>query len=734
MPLNLASPGILVREVDLTTGAVRPSEAITGALVGPFAKGPVEVQTLIETENDLLINFGKPYSVDNQYEYWLSASSYLSYGGNMRIVRADDADLKNSHVSVGGTSGGVVDGVKIKSLDHYNELGYDLNTLGTTLISAQNPGSWADGIRVAIIDSFADQTLSISTGTAVSGAWVGYGVTQITSKTLVGSGTTSTLDGYLKGIITGVNTTSNTIDIKVLTHVSSGGTATSVDYQENGTWEFESGESITVINNGGTGVATTTITSKLDWFEQQKVAITTSVSIDWDGITYRPGTTEWAADRGGRFDEFHLLVIDGNGEITGNAGTILEKHIGLSKATKAVFSVGSSAYWRQYLTTSSDYIFGLSGPGHGPDGTVTTAFSEALGYAKETDDDWDQDADNVPFSAIGSQTYVLGGGKNYGGKSDITETGSLTANVGDIAAGYDEFENDEIPVDFLLMGSAAYTKESAQSLANKLISVAELRKDCVAFISPYRGAAIVDNPTQTGNSIYDSNTITENLISFYSSIASTTYAVFDSGYKYMYDRFNETFRYVPLNGDIAGLCARTDINQFPWYSPAGTARGAILNAVKLPYNPGRLQRDKLYQNRINSVVFSPGAGIILFGDKTGYAKASAFDRINVRRLFIYLEKAIERSAKDVLFEFNDTLTRQNFINTVEPFLRDVKAKRGIFDFLVVCDERNNTPAVIDNNEFIADIYIKPARSINFIGLTFIATKTGVNFEEVIGTF
>jgi hypothetical protein len=811
MPLNLASPGILVREVDLTTGAVRPTEAITGAMVAPFAKGPVEVQTLIDTENDLLNIFGEPYGVDNHYEHWLTASSYLSYGGNLRIVRADDASLKNSHVSVGGTSGGVTDGVKIKSLDHYNELGYDLNTLGTTFVSAQNPGSWSNGIRVAIIDSFADQVLSgittltqedvfniatgpvsgtivgsastigISTlgieigqevktttinvlpsGTTVTNIFVGYiqisnaniqtstvngifnfgqtvtentsdpilvgyGVTQsMVGKISAGAGSTSALNGYLKGIITEVGT--DNIAVKVLSYVNSNGVETNVDYEENGTYEFETTSPITIINNSGVSVATTDVQTKFDWFEQQTVAITTSVSIGWDGITYRPGTTEWAADRGGRFDEFHLLVIDGTGAITGNAGSIIEKHIGLSKATKAVFSVGSPSYWRQYLTTNSKYIFGLSGPR----GIVTTGFGEA--YEKETDIDWDQDADGIPFGAIGSRTYILSGGKNYDGKSDITEPGALKVNVGDIASGYDSFENDEIQIDFLLMGSAAYPKEDAQSLANKLISIAELRKDAVAFISPYRGAAIADTSSQTGANIRDSETITDNIVSFYASVASTTYAVFDSGYKYMFDRFNNTFRYVPLNGDIAGLCARTDINQFPWYSPAGTARGAILNAVKLPYNPGRLQRDRLYQNRVNSIIFSPGAGVVLFGDKTGYAKASAFDRINVRRLFIYLERAIERSAKDVLFEFNDTLTRQNFINTVEPFLRDVKAKRGIFDFLVVCDERNNTPAVIDNNEFIADIYIKPTRSINFIGLTFIATKTGVNFEEIIGTF
>jgi phage tail sheath protein FI len=245
---------------------------------------------------------------------------------------------------------------------------------------------------------------------------------------------------------------------------------------------------------------------------------------------------------------------------------------------------------------------------------------------------------------------------------------------------------------------------------------------------------LTDTSSQTEVLVKSASTVTDNLISFYSSITSSSYVVFDSSYKYTYDRFANTFRYVPLNGDIAGLCARNDINNYPWYSPAGTSRGGILNAVKLAYNPSQAQRDRLYSNRINSIVVSPGSGIILFGDKTGYAKASAFDRINVRRLFIYVEDAISRAAKDLLFEFNDEVTRTNFVNTVEPFLRDVQSKRGIFDYIVVCDETNNTAAVIDNNEFVADIYIKPTRSINFIGLNFIATKTGVSFEEVIGNF
>ena len=281
------------------------------------------------------------------------------------------------------------------------------------------------------------------------------------------------------------------------------------------------------------------------------------------------------------------------------------------------------------------------------------------------------------------------------------------------------------------MGSGSGTKSTVQAKANKIIAVAEQRKDALAFISPNRGSFISDGTVGTVTVNGDSQ-ITQNVVQFYSPITSTTYAVFDSGYKYMYDRFSDTFRYVPLNGDIAGTCARNDLTQFPWFSPAGNARGAILNAVKLAYNPSKIQRDKLYSNRVNPIIFQPGDGIILFGDKTGFGKSSAFDRINVRRLFIYLEDAISAAARDQLFEFNDEITRTNFVNIVEPFLRDTQAKRGIFDYVVICDETNNTASVIDNNEFVADIFIKPARSINFIGLTFVATRTGVSFEEVIG--
>jgi len=798
MPLNLASPGIVVREVDLTVGRVDTTNGAIGALVGPFAKGPVEEPILVENESDLLRSFGEPYATDKHYEHWLSASSYLSYGGNMRVVRADDDDLKNA-VSSGSTE------IKIKSLTHYNQLGYDENTIQNAVFVARNPGSWANGIKVGIIDSKADQILTMSTtavtvfseaisnrsGTLVGSAstigitttsialgqevvcdvsgvvssgttvtaigdgvitisnaslssadvttsfdfgtrtttsaapQVGYGVTQdVTGRVDTLTGNTNTLDGHLKGIITEVG--NGEVSVKVLAHVSAAGTVTEVDYAPSSVYSFYSSANVAIHTNGqSVSYGTTSVTEQKDWFDQQTISLTGS-PIYWNSIADRPATSAYAAARDSRFDEIHVVVIDDNGEITGNSGTILEKHLSLSKAKDAEYSVGSPSYWRKFIANNSQYVFG----GSAPTGIVTTGFSS--NFDLESDVSWDQNTKGITFSASGSSSLTLSGGKNYDGSSDVEASGALTATLGNLKTGYDLFENtDNYDIDFLLMGSANYDANTASELANKLISIAELRQDALAFISPYRLAFL--NDAAAGSVTVNSDaTITTNVVNFYAAVKSSTYAVFDSGYKYMYDRFSDTFRYVPLNGDVAGTCARNDLNNFPWFSPAGTARGAILNAVKLAYNPSKVQRDKLYSNRINPVIFSPGDGIVLFGDKTGYGKASAFDRINVRRLFIYLEKAIAAAARDQLFEFNDEITRTNFVNIIEPFLRDVQSKRGIFDYVVVCDETNNTAAVIDNNEFVADVFVKPNRSINFIGLTFVATRTGVSFEEIIG--
>ena len=733
MALNLASPGIVVREVDITIGRVDATSGSIGAIVAPFTKGPVEEAQLIESEEDLLQTFGQPYSVDKHYEYWMVASSFLAYGGTMQVIRAGDTGLKNAYVGILTTA------PLIKSETHYNQLGYDENTITGITFAGKTPGTYANGIRVSVIDAKADQVLTF--GGSIGISTVGVGITQTAEgRVVAGAGGTSVLDGYIKGVVTGASSGTSTVVVKVLQHVSAAGTVTNVDYAQGGVYNFLTTKTVSIGGTTGAvaGLASTSITSATDWFESQNIELTTkdvngnTIKLEWDALADAPGTSSYAAARGGRFDEVHVVVIDDKGDITGNAGTILEKHLSLSKAKDGEYSVGSTSYWRKYLATNSKYIYG----GSAPAGITTSGFTGGTATTfgnLDTDGGWDQNADGVNFGLSGVFTGSLAGGTNYGGKTDYTTSGALNSGVDDLISGYELFSNtEEIEVDFILMGAAHHDKFDSQAVAEKCIAVAELRKDAVAFISPHRKAFLNDSSvgSVTVNNI---DTITNNVVDFYGPITSTTYGVFDSGYKYMFDRFNNTFRYVPLNGDIAGTCARTDIEQFPWFSPAGTARGSILNSVKLIYNPGKKQRDILYSNRINPVIQSPGAGIILFGDKTGFGKSSAFDRINVRRLFIFLEDAISAAAKDQLFEFNDELTRTNFVNIVEPFLRDVQANRGIFDFVVICDETNNTAAVIDSNEFVADIFIKPARSINFIGLTFVATRTGVAFEEVIGS-
>ena len=733
MPLNLASPGIVIREVDLTIGRVDPTSGSIGALVAPFAKGPVNDPQLIESEEDLLQTFGQPYSTDKHFEHWMVASSYLAYGGTMQVVRAGDTGLKNAFA---GTASSVI----INGQEHYKQLQYDDYTITNVTVAAKNPGTWANGIKVAIIDAQADQLLTgIPTVDAQGNSTVGSSiVVPVPAGTVdqVGAGVTALLDGNFIGVISGVQ--DGKAAVKFVNHVAANGTVTHREYQQNGNIRFPDSSTANVaIHTAGQSVAWTTVegyTAQTDWFSSQEITLSNG-SLEWDQIANAPGTSGYVSARGGRFDELHIVVIDDSGDITGNAGTILEKHLSLSKATDSEYSVGSTSYWRKYLETNSKYIFG----GGAPATTQVVDYSTDASYTLSTDAGWDQPSENVSFAVGGVQTLTLANGALYGGKLDdatekaTSKSGALSSGLDDILTGYTLFENtEETEVDFILMGSANYPITQAQALAEKIIAVAEARKDAVAFVSPYRQAFL--NDSSSGNvTVSNIDQMTENVVGFYAPITSTTYGIFDSGYKYMFDRFNNTFRYVPLNGDVAGCCARTDIEQFPWFSPAGTARGPILNSVKLVYNPGKKQRDILYSNRINPIILSPGAGIILFGDKTGFGKASAFDRINVRRLFIYLEDAIKAAAKDQLFEFNDELTRTNFVNIVEPFLRDVQAKRGIFDFVVICDETNNTAAIIDANEFVADIFIKPARSINFIGLTFVATRTGVAFEEVIGS-
>jgi len=412
-----------------------------------------------------------------------------------------------------------------------------------------------------------------------------------------------------------------------------------------------------------------------------------------------PTTTDDVLAAGGSLDEMHIAVIDEDGGITGAAGTVLETFEGVSQATDAKTAEGSSNYYPNVIYAKSKFIYWIDHIATLSDGLAKTG---------------------TTFDNTVGDPFVVSSTSLASGTDDYASTNA------EIATAYEKFNDSEnVDLSLLLCGpSQTNADATGDTKATAVIDIATARKDCVAFISPAR-ADVVD----VSNAI----TQTANVKSFADGLPSSSYAVIDSGYKYMYDRYNDVYRYVPLNGDIAGLCARTDSVADAWFSPGGFNRGQIRGAVKLAFNPNQAQRDDLYKARVNSVVAFPGQGTVLFGDKTAQSKPSAFDRINVRRLFIVLEKAVSTAAKFQLFEFNDEFTRAQFRNLVEPFLRDVQGRRGLTDFSVVCDDSNNTGDVIDRNEFRADIYIKPARSINFIQLNFVATRSGVAFSEVAGS-
>ena len=425
---------------------------------------------------------------------------------------------------------------------------------------------------------------------------------------------------------------------------------------------------------------------------QTAIADNTRVKRRWrfyESVDGAPGTSAWTADRSGSGDEIHVVVIDEDGGISGTPGAVIETFSKVSKAADAKTPQGDTNYYPTVIKNKSNYIYWTD---HNSSGT-----------------NWGSNATGVTFTAVNTPTS----------ESMTAGANGSAVTAGQLKTAYEKFADAEtVDVGLIITGPSGTATH-----VDNLITIAENRKDAIVFASPQRADVV---------NITNSNTQTTNVIGFFDSIRSSSYVVFDSGYKYCYDRYNDVYRFVPLNGDIAGLAARTDLVADAWYSPAGLNRGIVRGAVKLAYNPTKSQRDQLYPSRVNPVSTFPGQGTVLFGDKTGLSSPSAFDRINVRRLFITLEKAISTASKFQLFEFNDEFTRANFRNIVEPFLREVQGRRGITDFLVVCDETNNTGEVIDRNEFIAEIFVKPTRSINFITLQFIATRTGVAFEEVAG--
>jgi len=852
------SPGVLVREVDLTVGRADNVLDNIGAIAGPFKLGPVDEPVNITTEQELIDVFGKPDNLDGQWEYWMTASAFLSYGGVMKVVRTGGSDLVNANakrirageivsvdsvgiasttrnpgtynfvtgdyttdgagtganftvtvadngaglgstVTVLVTNGGVgfiddelitIDGTKfggngttddltfnvngvyadskagvstvgqanlqIKNFDDYNQNYAD--DIASYIFAAKTPGSWANNLKVCFIDDKADQTINVGAAwlqsVGAGGTAVGLGVSlALSGEVLPGAGNTSTFTGFIQGIITGQS--EDSIDVKIISRVdTSAGLGAStpftrINYNEKvRTASIRDGDTIQLINSSGVSIGSTTLGTDAvsDWYDNQTLQLE-NTTIYWRAIAPKPVDTQYAVDRNGRHDAIHVAIVDDTGSVTGVQGNLLEKFLFLSKATDAVSSVdaGLRIWWKEHLAQYSRYVYVGDNPSDGSNNEeIYQTFFETnadTGYFSWNVNDtvadglWNLPMQDARFSVLGNATYTLSGGNDYlAGENG--QTGSMKATLGDLITSYELFLNpEEIEVDYLLQGPGLDFRYESQAKANYLISIANSRKDCIACISPHRFDVVAEpDPTQPSVRRYlTPDQITNNIIEFFNPLSSSSYAIFDSGYKYTYDRFNNKFRYIPCNGDIAGLCVRTSIFAYPWFSPAGLQRGIINNAIKVAYNPNKAQRDRIYPKRINPVINKPGFGVLLFGDKTALGYASAFDRINVRRLFLTVEQALSRTSETILFELNDEITRANFLNIVEPYLRDVQAKRGIYGYLVVCDESNNTPDVIDNNEFRADIFLKPAKSINYITLTFVATRTGVAFEEVAGT-
>ncbi len=675
----LVSPGIQVREFDLTT--VVPAVATTeGAIAGVFAWGPIEERVLISSERELVDQFGKPSN--SNFETFFTAASFLAYGNQLYVSRAIDTTATNAMANVG-----VVANTLIRNDDHYETL-----TFGDTdlLYVAKYPGTLGNSLQISVCDSadaYSNNYTNVDSDTSV------------TLKFTTGANTAN-LDIYnnVDGFSTAnseMNTIRGKLNIGDLLEIGNTTIGTQfIRIQEIG--------EATRIGTSNTYTATIKLSERLALIYDGNNFTMDTVKRRWGYFNLfdsPPGTTDYAASKNlageQTRDEMHVVVVDRDGEITGEKRAVLERFRNLSRATDGKDLEGSTNYYKTVINNGSRWVWWAN---------------DRSGAASAT-------AANISPSTNEDPLYL--DFKQGGGQGD-----EGTISVGSLQRAADFFKDPEkVDVSIIMQGKAR-GGTNGTLFANYLIdNIAEKRLDCVVTISPERADVV-------GNRIDPLNDITD----FRNTLRASSYGICDSGYKYMYDKYNDVFRYVPLNGDIAGLMVRTDNQREPWYSPAGFNRGEIKNIARLAYNPDQADRDVLYRADVNPVVKFRNQGNILFGDKTLLGKPSAFSRINVRRLFIVLEKAISTAAKFTLFELNDEFTRAQFVAMVEPFLRTVQGRRGITDFRVVCDETNNTPEIIDRNEFVGDIYIKPARSINFIRLNFVAVRTGVAFEEVIGKF
>ena len=698
----LVSPGVQVKEVDLTN--VVPAVATSiGAIAMAAEKGPVSEVTNISSEEQLVKIFGKPQTTSNHYESWFTASSFLAYTNSLNVVRIESGIL---NATAGST------GLLIRNTDHY-------------------------------LESFSDGQGSV-------GEWAAR--TAGTHGNSIGVSICSSANNYSQNAVTTTRSEESagqtTIDV---TDASVFGVGDIVNFGETDGHEYE----VTTVNDSGTS---DTIVIKLKddvngQGLQNTISSGTSIRRRWrfyDLFDGAPGTSTYATqnDRG-TLDEIHIVVYDVTGKISGfsvdsngnRTNAVLETFANLSVNNNAKGPQGDSIFYTDVIYRQSQFVYWMDHNSGGTnwgtdvdgtqegdillDGTDTSSTDAGDKLLLDgTDSDGTDSGDNVDLED-GSSTYAVLSLPTRSELSGGTDDYAVTA--GELETAYNRFSDTEsLDVNLILGGRGGGAGDSASTQdthVTMLTTFVEKRKDCVAFVSPYRSSTV---------NVSSSLTQTDNVITAFDLCPSSSYVVFDSGYKYMYDKYNDLFRFVPLNGDTAGLCANTDQVADSFFSPAGFNRGRVRNAIKLSYNPDNAERDRLYRARVNPVVNFSGQGVTLFGDKTALTKPSAFDRINVRRLFLLLEKAIATAAKFQLFEFNDEFTRAQFRNLVEPFLRDVQGRRGISDFSVVADTTNNTGEVIDRNEFVADIFVKPNRSINFITLNFIATRTGVAFSEVGG--
>lgn len=685
------SPGINVSEIDLTTVAP-PVSTTVGAFAGAFNWGPVGERVLVTSENDLVAKFGKPSS--NNPETFFTAANFLAYSNALYVSRAANTSVVFSAIAnVSAFSANA--GHTIKNEDDYATKEGSFNAAVDYI--ARCPGALGNSLKISICDTANaySETLTLPTD-PVAGTNTSFNNANTKLTLAVGSQTaTVTLaNSALLSNNTPVPFANNVAALFNIGDIIEVGN-TSIGKQA---LKITAVSSVLVINSTGTNTGSASFTLTLDNPLKLSSDIETqAVTRNWEYYTQidaAPGRSTFVGQSGNTSasDEMHVVVVDEDGAFTGNPGSVLEVYRGLSRATDSKLADGSSNYFKTVINDRSNYVWTATDRANAVSNTALNVVSST---------------NRAPLSI------------SFQGGVDNTETGVPFA---DVARAYDLFTNPEVVDISLVLSGSSRGGTNGEQLGNYLIdNIAEVRKDCVVFVSPQK-ADVVNN---VGAEATDT-------VTFRNSLRSTSFAVCDSGYKYQYDKYNDLYRWVPLNGDIAGLCVVTDATRDPWYSPAGTSRGLIRNSIKLAFNPNKAERDLLFKNSVNPVITQPGVGPILFGDKTLLNKPSAFDRINVRRLFIVLEKAISNAAKSFLFEFNDEFTRTQFRNLVEPFLRDVQGRRGIYDYKIVCDDSNNTAEVVDQNRFVGDIYVKPAKSINYIQLNFVAVRSGIEFSEIVG--